>query len=138
MSRTSGFPQHELSAQLLRIDELSDGFHGAFGRETVAKVVDATYDLLADNATVTVPQVLFICVHNAGRSQIAAALLEHHAFGKVSVRTADVVVTMGCGDSFPVYPGKRYLDWDVADLAGASPKAVRDDIDRRARELLQD
>jgi arsenate reductase (thioredoxin) len=213
MSRTSGLPQHELTAQLLRItDELSDRFHGVFSRETVAKVVDETYDLLAENATITtylpvltarftrqrlsdqgradglttitVPQVLFICVHNAGRSQIAAALLEHHAFGKVSVRSAgsrptgtipqtvtdalaelgvelteafpkpltdevvraaDVVVTMGCGDTCPVYPGKRYLDWDVADPAGApldTVRAIRDDIDRHVRgllsELLQD
>jgi protein-tyrosine-phosphatase len=213
MSRTRGLPQHELTAQLLRItDELSDRFHGVFSRETVAKVVDETYDLLAENAkvttylpivtarfakqrltdqgradgltTITVPQVLFICVHNAGRSQIAAALLAHHAFGEVSVRSAgskttgtipqtvidaltelgielteafpkpltdevvraaDVVVTMGCGDECPVHPGKRYLDWEVADPAGASldtVRAVRDDIDRRVRgllsELLQD
>ncbi|ANZ39643.1 phosphatase [Lentzea guizhouensis] len=207
MSRTSGLPQHELTAQLLRItDELADRFHSVFSRETVAKVVDETYDLLAQNATVTtylpvltgrfarqrltdqsraedmttitVPQVLFICVHNAGRSQIAAALLEHHAFGKVSVRSAgsnptgailrtvtdaldevgislieafpkpltdevvraaDVVVTMGCGDTCPVYPGKRYLDWDVADPAGAplnTVREIRDDIDRRVRDLL--
>ncbi|SDK85118.1 Protein-tyrosine-phosphatase [Lentzea albidocapillata subsp. violacea] len=213
MSRTSGLPQHELTAQLLRItDELSDKFHGVFSRETVAKVVDETYNLLAENATVTtylpvltarftrqrltdqgradglttitVPQVLFVCVHNAGRSQIAAALLEHHAFGKVSVRSAgskptgaipqtvtdalaelgielteafpkpltdevvraaDVVVTMGCGDTCPVHTGKRYLDWDVADPAGAplnTVREIRDDIDRRIRgllsELLQD
>ncbi|WP_439659489.1 three-helix bundle dimerization domain-containing protein [Lentzea sp. HUAS TT2] len=209
MSRTCGLPQHELTAQLLRItDELSDKVHGVFSRETVAKVVVETYDLLADSATITtylpvltarfarqrltdqgradglttitVPQVLFICVHNAGRSQIAAALLEHHAFGKVSVRSAgskptgnipktvtdalaelgielteafpkpltdevvraaDVVVTMGCGDTCPVYPGKRYLDWDVADPAGASldtVRAVRDDVDRRVRGLLSE
>ncbi|USX54423.1 low molecular weight phosphatase family protein [Lentzea sp. HUAS12] len=209
MSRTSGLPRHELSAQLLRItDELCDRFHGVFSRETVEHVVDETYDLLAANATVTtylpvltarfarqrltdhgradglttttVPQVLFLCVHNAGRSQIAAALLEHHAFGKVSVRSAgsrptgsipqtvtdalaelgielteafpkpltdevvraaDVVVTMGCGDSCPVHPGKRYLDWDVADPAGASLSAVRDvrdELDRRVRGLLSE
>ena len=207
MSRTSGLPQHELTAQLLRItDELSDRFHGVFSRETVEEVVDETYDLLAQNATIatylpvltgrfarqrltdqgraeglttiTVPQVLFVCVHNAGRSQIAAALLEHHAFGKVSVRSAgsnptgtiprtvtdaldevgielteafpkpltdevvraaDVVVTMGCGDTCPVFPGKRYLDWDVPDPAGAplnTVREIRDDIDRRVRDLL--
>ncbi|RAS70071.1 protein-tyrosine-phosphatase [Lentzea atacamensis] len=209
MSRTRGLPQHELTAQLLRItDELADRFHGVYGRETVAKVIDETYDLLAANATVTtylpvltarfarqrltdqgradglttitVPQVLFICVHNAGRSQIAAALLEHHAFGKVSVRSAgsrptgtipqtvtdalaelgielteafpkpltdevvraaDVVVTMGCGDACPVHPGKRYLDWEVADPAGApldTVRTIRDDIDRRVRGLLSE
>jgi arsenate reductase len=209
MTRAGGLPQHELSAQLLRItDELADKFHGVFSRETVERFVDETYDLLDANATikthlatltarftkqrltdfgraqgltqVTVPQVLFICVHNVGRSQMASALLEHHAFGKVAVRSAgsqpsgripaeitealaelnipltwafpkpltdevvraaDVVVTMGCGDSCPVYPGKRYLDWEVADPAGASlqtVRAIRDDIDRRVRGLLSE
>src|SRR5438094_945325 len=108
--------------------------------------------------TVTdVPEVLFVCVHNAGRSQMAAALLDHHARGRVHVRSAgsdpadtvnpavveamaeigldltmefpkrlttevveaaDVVITMGCGDACPVFPGKRYLDWEVPDPAG--------------------
>ena len=125
-----------------------------------------------------VPEVLFVCVHNAGRSQMAAALLDHHADGRVrvrsaggqpaatlnpavvqalaevgldvgkefpkpltdaAVRAADVVITMGCGDECPFYPGKRYLDWDVTDPAGLSLEAVRpirDDIDRRVRTLL--
>ena len=124
------------------------------------------------------PQVLFVCVHNAGRSQMAAALLQHHAAGRVDVRSAgsapadevnpavraamaelgidlggarpriltadavrasDVVVTMGCGDACPVFPGRRYLDWDLADPAGkalAEVRAIRDDIDRRVRALL--
>lgn len=124
------------------------------------------------------PQVLFVCVHNAGRSQMAAALLEHHAMGRVTVRSAgsapgnevnpmavaalaewgidithrspkilstddvrasDVVVTMGCGDACPVFPGKRYLDWDLTDPAGKDlsvVREVRDDIDRRVRALL--
>jgi arsenate reductase len=124
------------------------------------------------------PQVLFVCVHNAGRSQIAAALLQHHAAGRVDVRSAgsapadeinpvvraalaelgidlddahpkiltadaveaaDVVVTMGCGDACPVFPGRRYLDWDLADPAGkalAEVRVVRDDVDRRVRALL--
>ena len=111
----------------------------------------------ATGPTGTVPQVLFVCVHNAGRSQMAAALLQHHAAGRVEVRSAgstpadeinpavraamaeigididgahpkllttdavqasDVVVTMGCGDACPVFPGKRYLDWDLTDPAG--------------------
>lgn len=118
------------------------------------------------------PEVLFVCVHNAGRSQMAAALLERHAAGRVRVRSAgsapaeeldpavvqamaevgidlskeapkrlmdeyvreaDVVVTMGCGDACPVYPGKRYLDWDLPDPAGKSVeevRPVRDQIDR--------
>ena len=125
-----------------------------------------------------IPEVLFVCVHNAGRSQMAAALLDHHASGKVHVRSAgstpsdeinpavveameeigldlskefpkpltdefvqaaDVVITMGCGDACPVYPGKRYLDWELSDPAGKSVdgvRPIRDEIDRRVRELL--
>ncbi|WP_367128629.1 low molecular weight phosphatase family protein [Saccharothrix sp. HUAS TT1] len=124
------------------------------------------------------PEVLFVCVHNAGRSQMAAALLQHYALGRVTVRSAgsapadrvnpaaaealaelglditaetptklttedveasDVVITMGCGDTCPVFPGKRYLDWELADPAGRGVDAVRpirDDIDRRVRNLL--
>jgi arsenate reductase len=122
--------------------------------------------------------VLFVCVHNAGRSQMAAAFLEHHAAGKVAVRSAgsepadrlnpavveamgevgidldgrrprrltdadvresDVVVTMGCGDACPVYPGKRYEDWaldDPSGLALAEVRPIRDEIDARVRGLL--
>ncbi|GAA5128749.1 arsenate reductase ArsC [Haloechinothrix salitolerans] len=125
-------------------------------------------------------EVLFVCVHNAGRSQMAAALLQHYALGRVDVRSAgsapanevnpaavaalaewglditaevptklstddveaaDVVITMGCGDTCPVFPGKRYLDWQLDDPAGQGVDAVRkirDDIDRRVRELLAD
>jgi len=124
------------------------------------------------------PSVLFVCVHNAGRSQMAAGLLDYHAAGRVEVRSAgsapgeavnpsavavmadlgidiggesprrlgdadvraaDVVVTMGCGDACPVFPGKRYLDWNVSDPAGLPPEAVRpirDEIDRRVLLLL--
>jgi arsenate reductase (thioredoxin) len=124
------------------------------------------------------PEVLFVCVHNAGRSQMAAALLAHHAGDTVRVRSAgstpadevnpavravmaelgidlarevptklsdddvdaaDVVITMGCGDVCPVFPGKRYLDWQLDDPAGLPAEQVRpirDDIDRRVRELL--
>ncbi len=124
------------------------------------------------------PEVLFVCVHNAGRSQMAAALLHHHAAGTVTVRSAgsapadtvnpavvqvmaeigldiahefpkpltdegvhaaDVVITMGCGDACPVYPGKRYLNWELDDPAGKTPeqiRPIRDDIDRRVTELL--
>ena len=125
-----------------------------------------------------IPEVLFICVHNAGRSQMAAALLDHHAAGRVrvtsagsepadrinpavvavmqevgldlsaevpkplsddGVRSADVVVTMGGGDACPVYPGKRYLDWQLTDPAGLGVdevRPIRDEIDRRVRQLL--
>ncbi|MEV4143583.1 arsenate reductase ArsC [Amycolatopsis sp. NPDC049691] len=124
------------------------------------------------------PEVLFVCVHNAGRSQMAAALLAHHADGAVDVRSAgsapadsinpavreamaeigldlshevpkklttdaveaaDVVITMGCGDACPIFPGKRYLDWQLADPAGKGVedvRPIRDEIDRRVRELL--
>ena len=125
-----------------------------------------------------VPSVLFVCVHNAGRSQMAAALLDHEAGGRVrvtsagsepaaelnpavvaamaeigidisrefpkpltgdQVQAADVVITMGCGDTCPVYPGKRYLDWDLSDPAGldlAAVRPIRDDIHQRVRGLL--
>jgi len=125
-----------------------------------------------------VPSVLFVCVHNAGRSQMAAALLRHHGGGAVEVRSAgsapadtinpavrevmaelgidlagehpkiltagaveasDVVITMGCGDACPVFPGKRYLDWALDDPAGRGADAVRpirDDIDARVRALV--
>jgi arsenate reductase (thioredoxin) len=125
-----------------------------------------------------VPEVLFVCVHNAGRSQMAAALLDHHARGKVHVRSAgsapadqinpavaaamdewdidlsrefpkpltdefvkaaDVVITMGCGDACPIYPGKRYEDWTLDDPAGQpveEVRRIRDDIDARVQQLL--
>ncbi len=97
-----------------------------------------------------VPTVLFVCVHNAGRSQMAAALLELHAAGRAralsagsepaeAVREADVVVTMGCGDACPVYPGKRYEDWELPDPGGKGVdevRPIRDEIDRRVRRLL--
>jgi arsenate reductase (thioredoxin) len=125
-----------------------------------------------------VTEVLFVCVHNAGRSQMAAGLLAHYAGDAVVVRSAgsdpaatvnpavveamrevgvdisrefpkplttgaveasDVVITMGCGDACPVFPGKRYLDWTLDDPAGQGLDAVRrirDEIDTRVRELL--
>jgi len=125
-----------------------------------------------------VPEVLFVCVHNAGRSQMAAALLDHHAQGRVrvrsagsapadeihpaviavmdevgvdlskefpkpltteAVRAADVVITMGCGDACPIFPGKRYVDWELLDPSGRSVsevRLIRDEIDVRVRELL--
>ena len=125
-----------------------------------------------------IPEVLFVCTHNAGRSQMAAALLGHEAAGRVrvtsagsqpaselnpavvaamaelgldisraeprrlttdNVRAADVVITMGCGDACPVYPGKRYLDWDLPDPAGLTldqVRPIRDEIARRVRDLI--
>ena len=126
------------------------------------------------------PSVLFVCVHNAGRSQMAAGWLRHLAGDTVEVRSAgsapadrinaaaveamrevgiditgqrpkrlepeaaessDVIITMGCGDACPVYPGKRYLDWALDDPAGRGVDAVRpirDEIDRRVRALLDE
>jgi protein-tyrosine-phosphatase len=124
------------------------------------------------------PSVLFVCVHNAGRSQMAAAFLIRLAGDRVEVRSAgsepadavnpavaqamrevgvditreipkvlttqavaasDVVITMGCGDTCPVFPGKRYLDWTLDDPAGRSVdevRPIRDEIERRVRDLV--
>ncbi|MFD9093362.1 arsenate reductase ArsC [Streptomyces collinus] len=126
------------------------------------------------------PSVLFVCVHNAGRSQMAAAFLTHLGGDRVQVRSAgsapadtvnpavvqamaeagidisaevpkvltveavqasDVVITMGCGDTCPVFPGKRYLDWTLPDPAGQGVDAVRpirDEIEKRVRGLLDE
>lgn len=125
-----------------------------------------------------IPEVLFVCVENAGRSQMAAALMDHYAAGSVHVRSAgsapgervnpdavtvmdelgidlskkfpkpltdeaveaaDAVITMGCGDACPIYPGKRYEDWELDDPAGADldgVRRIRDDIAGRVRTLL--
>ncbi|WP_104108475.1 three-helix bundle dimerization domain-containing protein [Arthrobacter sp. N199823] len=195
------------TAVLERISEdLTQKFTGIFAAETVERYVFESYTALARTSRIRtylasttarfaadrlralaqakgaiahdVPEVLFVCVHNAGRSQMAAALLNKHAQGAVHVRSAgsapvaelepsvmaameeagsdlseefpkpltddvvraaDVVVTMGCGDSCPIYPGKQYLDWKIEDpamkdLAGA--REIRDEIDLLVRELL--
>jgi len=125
------------------------------------------------------PRVLFVCVHNAGRSQMAAALTEMHGGELIDVHSAgsepadqvnpvaveamaelgidiesrqpkllstdavegsDVVITMGCGDACPVYPGKRYLDWELDDPAGqdlVAVRGIRDEINRRVLDLVQ-
>jgi protein-tyrosine-phosphatase len=125
-----------------------------------------------------VPEVLFVCVQNAGRSQMAAGLMSRRAQGAVTVRSAgsdpaeeinpavveamaelgidlgeefpkpltdevvravDAVITMGCGDACPIYPGKRYLDWELEDPAGKdleTVRAIRDEIDARVQGLL--
>ena len=124
------------------------------------------------------PSVLFVCVHNAGRSQMAAAFLTHLSLGKVEVRSAgsapadsinpavvealkevgidisneipkvlttsaveqsDVVITMGCGDACPFFPGKRYVDWVLPDPAGqgvADVRPIRDQIKKLVEELM--
>ncbi len=127
-----------------------------------------------------IPEVLFVCTHNAGRSQMAAALLDAEGAGRVRVRSAgsqpadqlnpavvaamaeigidisrelpkrlnaghvqaaDIVITLGCGDACPVYPGKRYLDWDLPDPAGLpldQVRPIRDEIRSRVSELLRE
>jgi protein-tyrosine-phosphatase len=126
------------------------------------------------------PEVLFVCVHNAGRSQMAAGLVELRSSGRVrvrsagsdpadelnpvvveamlevgidmtreypkpltddAVRTADVVITMGCGDACPIYPGKRYEDWTLDDPAGQdleTVRRIRDEIDARVQTLISE
>lgn len=125
-----------------------------------------------------IPEVLFVCTHNAGRSQMAAALLDHQAAGRVrvssagsqpasqlnpavvqamaeigldisreypkpltgdKVKAADVVITMGCGDACPIYPGKRYEDWEMDDPAGQdleTVRRIRDEIGARVDRLI--
>ena len=187
------------------VSALAREFAGMFGRETIARFVHEALDRWP-GATITdhLPllahrfsrdrlralgvaegkitrdhaEVLFVCVHNAGRSQMAAALLEHHAKGRVSVRSAgstpaeeinpavieameelgldmskaypkpltdefvrasDVVITMGCGDACPIYPGKRYEDWEHDDPAGKTleqVRPIRDELNARIRQLL--
>lgn len=184
---------------------LADTFAGTFSTETIELFLQTSYDEFAGRATVTnflpliaerfarqrltalarlegehdgVPIVLFLCVHNAGRSQMALGWFKHFAgdraiawsggsepTSKVNpaaigvmrevgidisgefpkpwtdeiVRAADVVVTMGCGDACPIFPGKRYEDWELDDPAGkdlASVHPIRDEIRDRVRDLL--
>ncbi|MFZ2963185.1 MAG: arsenate reductase ArsC [Rhodoglobus sp.] len=188
--------------------ELSSRFTGVFAPETVERYVLESYASLLRTSTVKahvaartirfasdrltalaqakgaiaspMPEVLFVCEHNAGRSQMAAALLNRLADGRVHVRSAgsapgsdiapsvvtsmtelgfdlaeefpkpltddvvqaaDVVVTMGCGDACPIYPGKTYLDWDLPDPSGKSideVREIRDSIADKVAELLAD
>jgi ArsR family transcriptional regulator len=197
-------PVHPVLERVVR--DLSDRYRGTFSPETVERYVRESYDLLSErpapgrrlpslaaqfaadrldalarvqpNAASEVPEVLFVCVQNAGRSQMASAILRQLAGDRVHVRTAgsdpagevrsivltaldeigvplvgeypkpltdevvraaDFVITMGCGDACPIYPGRRYLDWDLADPVGkplAEVRQIRDDIEHRIRELL--
>ncbi|MGL6278413.1 MAG: arsenate reductase ArsC [Gaiella sp.] len=144
-----------------------------FTRERLRALAQAEGSIVKD-----MPEVLFVCVHNAGRSQMAAGLVKLRSEGRVHVRSAgsdpastinpavveamaelgvdmteefpkpltdevvraaDVVITMGCGDACPIYPGKRYEDWELDDPAGqdlASVRVIRDEIDARVRVLV--
>jgi arsenate reductase (thioredoxin) len=186
-------------------EALTDEFAGVYTQETIERFIAESLDLIGDariNVFVPVlahrfardrlkalgqaegrivkdvPEVLFVCVQNAGRSQMAAGLLSYRAQGKVHVRSAgsdpaerinpgvveamselgidldkefpkpltdevvraaDAVITMGCGDACPIYPGKRYLDWELDDPAGKdleTVRAIRDEIDARVQALL--
>lgn len=187
---------------------LAEEFEGAFGQETIEQFLHTSFDQFARDATVSnylpllaerfarqrlkalakvedhaqegVPVVLFLCVHNAGRSQMAMGFFQHLAGDRAVawsggsepgsqlnpavveamlergidiseefpkpwtdeiVRAADVVITMGCGDACPIFPGKRYKDWQLDDPAGQGLDAVRpirDEIERRVRRLLDE
>ena len=187
---------------------LRESFEGFFGAETIERFLHSSYDQFASHASIPnflpllaerfarqrlhalakveghmndgKPTVLFLCVHNAGRSQMALGFFQHLAGDQAVawsggsepgyeinpsavaamaergiditsefpkpwtdeiVQAADVVITMGCGDACPVFPGKRYLDWELDDPAGKSVedvRPVRDEIERRVRALLDE
>jgi protein-tyrosine-phosphatase len=186
---------------------LAEEFAGVFSRETIERYIAESLELLGDarinvfvpvlahrfarerlkalgqsEGTITKvqPEVLFVCVQNAGRSQMAAGLVKLRSEGRIHVRSAgsapagevnanvveameeigvdmseefpkpltdevvraaDVVITMGCGDACPIYPGKRYEDWAVDDPAGQDLEAVRrirDHIDSRVQKLTEE
>jgi protein-tyrosine-phosphatase len=188
-------------------ERLADEFAGIFSQETIARYMAESTDLLGEariNVFVPVlahrfcrerlralaqaegilgkdqPEVLFICVHNAGRSQMAAGLVKLRSKGRINVRSAgstpaeeinpaaisaleelgidmgeefpkpltdevvraaDVVITMGCGDACPIFPGKRYEDWELDDPAGQdldTVRRIRDDIDERVQNLIRE
>lgn len=205
-----GLPGLAFPEELLKREAhaLAERYNGVFSAETVERYVLESYTSLLRVSAVrahvatravrfaadrlvalaqasgaverTVPEVLFVCVQNAGRSQMAAALLDRIGAGRVHVRSAgsmpvheldpavvavmteqgfdlsqefpkpltddvvqaaDVVITMGCGDACPLYPGKRYLDWDLADPAGEPVdvvRGIRDDIAERVQRLLDE
>jgi protein-tyrosine-phosphatase len=189
-------------------ERLAGEYAGTFGTDTIERFLHSSYDQFAGRATVVnflpllaerfagqqlralakvegladdgLPTVLFLCVHNAGRSQMAMGFFEHLAGGRAVawsggsepgsevnpaavaamrergidisgefpkpwtddvVRAADVVITMGCGDACPIFPGKRYEEWTLDDPSGLAVEEVRpirDEIERRVRRLLDD
>jgi arsenate reductase len=188
-------------------DRLRTDFAGTFGEETIQRFMAESWESLSGakvaafiplfverftrqrlralarvegSTTDTRPMVVFLCVHNAGRSQMAAGWMQHLAGDDVEVfsggsnpasevnpsavaamaeigidiskefpkpwtdeivRAADVIVTMGCGDSCPIFPGKRYLDWEVGDPAGLpveDVRPIRDEIGERVRAIMRD
>jgi arsenate reductase (thioredoxin) len=200
--------RHRITDYDTLIDELTYTYDGTFSRASIAHAVAEARTALEPTARIAnflpilvarfareqltaaaqaagkitklVPELLFVCVQNAGRSQMAAALAQHLLDGRVHVRSAglhptdqlnplavqvltecgitlteaypkpltgdvlhaaDVIVTMGCGDACPIYPGKRYLDWDVPDPNGRpiqEVRDIRDDLQARVTALLRD
>jgi protein-tyrosine-phosphatase len=189
-------------------ERLAREFEGVFGLETIERFLHSSHEQLAEHATVAnflpllaerfslqrlqalarvegkhfddKPTVLFLCVHNAGRSQMALGFFQKHAGGQAVgwsggsepagrvnpaavaamaekgidisaefpkpwtdeiVQAADVVITMGCGDACPVFPGKRYEEWELADPAGLDVdgvRPIRDGIEQRVLHLLDE
>jgi arsenate reductase len=188
-------------------DALQDEFAGTFSRESIARYIAESVDLLGASKvsvfvpvlahrfarerlmalgqaegiiTKDMPEVLFVCVHNAGRSQMAAGLVKLRSGGRIHVRSAgsdpgaeinpavveameelgvdlgeefpkpltdevvraaDVVITMGCGDACPIYPGRRYEDWVLDDPAGQdldTVRRIRDELDERVQKLISE
>ena len=186
-------------------EQLAKEFAGIFSEETIAKYLRESTDMfggarvsmfvpvlahrfarerlralgqIEGSIVTTEPEVLFVCVHNAGRSQMAAGLVKLRSQGRIHVRSAgsdptdqinpavveamneigvdmseefpkpltdevvraaDIVITMGCGDACPIYPGKRYEDWTLTDPAGQdldTVRAIRDEIDQRVQRLI--
>ena len=196
--------QHHVDQAAAR---LADEFKGVFSEETIARYIAESLDLLGNSRisdfvpllahrfarerlralaeveglmTKEAPEVLFVCVQNAGRSQMAAGLVKLRSRGSVHVRSAgsapgeeinpavveamtevgvdmseefpkpltdevvraaDIVITMGCGDACPIYPGKRYEDWELEDPDGkdlATVRRIRDQIDARVQHLIDE
>jgi arsenate reductase len=208
MTETSSLTLAQRNLVRTATAQLKDEFAGIFAAETIERFITDSLDQLLGSAKVvafvpifaerftrdrlralakvegkvdtTVPSVLFLCVHNAGRSQMAAAWLKRLAGDRVIVysggsmpesevnpaaidamaevgidirtefpkpwtdeivRAADVVVTMGCGDACPIFPGKKYEDWEVPDPAGVDVdgvRAIRDQIGQRVRHLMDE
>jgi len=207
LSMSSTLTVEERHLILQAVERLQRRFDGQLNSETIERFVIDSAEELLPRATTTAwipvlaerfaadrlrallrlessvdlnPAVLFLCVHNAGRSQMAAGLMRHLAGDQVEVfsggsepaeslnrtvveamgekgidisaeipqpwsdevvRAADVVVTMGCGDACPVFPGKRYLDWELEDPSGRSleeVRLIRDEIERRVKGLFEE
>jgi arsenate reductase len=208
MPSTSGLSIDQQLALRTAASNLADEFAGIYGPETIEKFLESSYEQFATQSSVLQflpllaerfarqrlhalakveglrndgrPVALFLCVHNAGRSQMALGFFQHLAGDRAVgwsggsepglsvnpaaveamaergiditgeypkpwtdevVRAADVIITMSCGDACPIFPGIRYLNWDLDDPAGQDVehvRPIRDEIERRVRQLLQE